>query len=242
VFQGEPVFALIVAAGQSQRMGVQDKIFAPLAGAPLLARTVEAFLQSPLVDQIVVVLREERLDAGLRLAEERDWPGHIVFCGGGERRQDSVQLGLHELAEEGWVLIHDGARPFVTPELVRRGLEAAGQTQAAVPVLPLKETVKQVSDAGLVERTLPRHALRTVQTPQVFRLGLIRKAHRHFAGSGQTFTDDAALLEAIGYPVAVFPGKARNIKVTTPEDLVRAEQLWKKKGHDDGRPPHRSGL
>lgn len=225
MFGGETVVALVVAAGSSRRMGGVDKIFAPLAGAPLLARTVECFLVSTLVDRVVVVLRAECLEAGRRLAMERGWPAKVAFCRGGERRQDSVRMGLEEAGEAAWVLIHDGARPLVTPELIARGLAAARATGAAVPGLPLSDTIKMVSPAGLVERTLPRQQLRAVQTPQVFRLERIRQAHRQLAGNGE-FTDDAALLEALEHSVAVFPGDPYNLKVTTPEDLRWAETLW----------------
>jgi 2-C-methyl-D-erythritol 4-phosphate cytidylyltransferase len=233
VSQGARVSALIVAAGQSARMGGLDKIFAPLAGVPLLARTVEAFLRSPSIDRIVVVLRPGLLEAGRALSREHAWPDRIRFCEGGDRRQDSVRLGLQEVLGEGWVLIHDGARPLVTAALIRRGLEAAGPTGAAVPVLPLPDTVKLISDTGLVERTLPRERLRAVQTPQVFRLALIREAHQRVSGSAQHFTDDAAVLEALGHPVAVFPGDPDNIKITTAQDLAEAEQLWGKRNLPD---------
>ncbi len=222
MFGGEGVCALVVAAGHSQRMGGQDKMFAPLAGIPVLARTVETFLSSPLVDEIVVVLRLERLAHGRRLAQGRGWPAAVRFCAGGERRQDSVRLGLQEIAGAGWVLIHDGARPLFTAGLIARGLEAAAATGAAIPgVLPV-DTVKLVTHTGLVKQTLPREQLRAVQTPQVFRLPLIRDAHRQLAASAGPFTDDAALLEALGWPVAVFAGESQNWKITTPEDLQRA--------------------
>ncbi len=207
-------------------MGGKDKLFSLLAGVPLLARTVEGMLSSPYVDEVVVVLRPERLEDGRQLACNRGWQ-RVRFCIGGPRRQDSVRLGLETLEGEGWVLIHDGARPFLTPTLVGRGLEAAAEKGAAVPALPLSDTIKRVSPSGLVEKTLPREALWGVQTPQAFRLSLIREAHRRFASSPQTFTDDAALLEALGHPVAVFPGEADNFKVTSAEDLQRAEALWR---------------
>ncbi len=241
MFRGEPVFALVVAAGQSRRMGGKDKLFSPLAGVLLLARTVERFLSSPYVDEVVVVLRPERLEDGRRLAYERGWQ-RVRFCTGGPRRQDSVRLGLETLEGEGWVLIHDGARPFLTPALVKRGLEMAAEKGAAVPALPLSDTVKRVSPSGLVEETLPRETLWSIQTPQTFRLSLIRQAHRHFASAPQTFTDDAALLEALGHPVAVFPGEADNFKVTSVEDMRRAEALCLLEQPAEESAPFRIGL
>lgn len=215
-------------------MGGQDKIFLSLAGVPLLGRTVESFLAAPPIDEIVVVLRDERLEAGRLLAQKRAWPAQVRFCSGGPRRQDSVRRGLEQIAGKGWVLIHDGARPLFTPALVDRGLEAAADTGAAVPVLPLTDTVKVVSPTGIVEGTLPRERLRAVQTPQVFRMDLIREAHRRLAGSEQTFNDDAAMAEALGHTVAVFPGEADNVKVTTREDLRRARALWSRRERQRG--------
>jgi len=225
VFQGESVTALVVAAGQSQRMGGQDKIFALLAGRPLLAHSVAKFLSSPLVEEVVVVLSAERLAAGRELAQEQGWPAHVRFCAGGARRQDSVRLGLEGIVGEGWVLIHDGARPLFTPALIEQGLAAAAKTGAAIPGLPPADTIKLITPTNLVKQTLPREQLRAIQTPQVFRLAFIRNAHEKFAGGAPEFTDDAAMLEALGWPVAVFPGEAHNFKITTPEDLQRAEIL-----------------
>jgi 2-C-methyl-D-erythritol 4-phosphate cytidylyltransferase len=226
VFHGEKVYALVAAAGESRRMGGQDKLLSRLAGVPVLARTVEVFLSSPLVDEIVVVLRQERLAAGRQLAAERGWPAQVRFCQGGDRRLDSVRLGLEEIAGEGWVLIHDGARPLFTAALITQGLEAAAPTGAAIPGIPPVDTIKVITHTSLVKQTLPREQLRAIQTPQVFRLALIREAHRKFATSAEPFTDDAAMLEALGWPVAVFAGEVQNWKITTPEDLQRAEAWW----------------
>lgn len=240
MFQQEPVTALVVAAGRSQRMGGRDKVFAPLAGRPLLAHSVEIFLTAASVDAIVIVLHPERLDAGRKIAQERGWPTHVRFCTGGARRQDSVRLGLEQMANEGWVLIHDAARPFLSVALIERGLAAATGTGAAVPGIEPADTVKQVSERGLVQATLPREQLRIIQTPQVFRLPLVRNAHDRFAKDPQNFTDDAAMLEALGWPVAVFPGETHNFKITTPTDLQRAALVLRKDstGGDCRGAPH----
>lgn len=227
MFRGEAVAALIVAAGQSRRMQGQDKIFAPLAGVPLLAHTVEAFLHSPLVDEIVVVLRQEALAIGQQLAESHGWPLWVHFCGGGRRRQDSVYLGLSAVNKRGWILIHDGARPVVRAALIEQGLWAAQNSGAAVPGIPVADTIKQVSQTGIVERTLPRAHLRAIQTPQVFRFDLIWEAHSRCSDSERVFTDDAALLEALGgCDVYVFAGDPDNIKVTHPQDFERLTLLF----------------
>ncbi|MBN1483127.1 MAG: 2-C-methyl-D-erythritol 4-phosphate cytidylyltransferase [Chloroflexia bacterium] len=233
MFEGEPVHVLIAAAGQSSRMQGQDKLFALLAGAPLLAHSVERFLQIPLVDRIVLVLRPDIIPQAQQLATARAWPEEMIYCHGGQRRQDSVRLGLEQLRGPAWVLIHDGARPWVTGDLLQRGLEAARSSGAAVPGLPVTDTIKLVSGQEQVEATLPRSRLRAIQTPQVFRLDLIREAHRHFADGEQSFTDDAALLEALQHPIVVFPGDPHNLKITHPQDIRRAEQLWQQEATDE---------
>jgi 2-C-methyl-D-erythritol 4-phosphate cytidylyltransferase len=143
----------------------------------------------------------------------------VAVCAGGERRQDSVAAGLHALGACEWVLIHDGARPCITPDFVRETLEAAQETGAAIPGLPVTDTLKQVDAAGRVVQTVDRAPLRAVQTPQGFRYAIIAAAHGRAA---HDVTDDAALVEAMGVPVRVFPGLSHNLKVTAPGDLELA--------------------
>jgi len=225
----EAVGAIVVAAGASARMGPStgsgravDKLFAPLGGWPLLARTLQAFQESPLVGRIVLVLSPANLERGRALAEEAGIGKLAVACEGGPRRQDSVRLGLEALGPCDWVLVHDGARPLVSAELIERGLATARETGAAVPAVPLADTLKQAAADGTVERTVDRERLWLAQTPQVFRYDLLLRAHREVTAD---VTDDAAMLEALGLPVKLFEGSAANIKVTTPEDLRLAEAL-----------------
>ena len=151
-------------------------------------------------------------------------PGHapagaVSVCKGGERRQDSVLRGLERLGSCDLVVIHDGARPFITPELLDRGIAAALEEGAAIAAVPVKDTIKQSDDCDVVERTLPRDRLWAVQTPQIFDASVIREAHEKVK---ETVTDDSSMVEAIGHPVKVFQGSYFNIKVTTPEDLTIA--------------------
>ena len=219
---GGAVGAIVVAAGASTRMGPADKLFADLGGMPLLARTLRPFQDSPLVDRIVLVLSVANLERGRELAAEHGIAKLAAACAGGPRRQDSVRLGLEALGACDWVLVHDGARPLVAAELIERGLAAAQETGAAVPAVPLADTVKEVATDGTVERTLDRDRLFAAQTPQVFRYDLLLRAHREVTAE---VTDDAAMLEALGLPVKLFEGSRTNIKVTTPEDLRLAEAL-----------------
>jgi 2-C-methyl-D-erythritol 4-phosphate cytidylyltransferase len=229
----ERVGAIIAAAGSSRRAG-QDKLFATVMGKPLLAWTLETFVHYSGLQRIVVVLRRETMEAGEALLASMHVDGLVVTCVGGERRQDSVRAGLERLEDCEWVLVHDGARPCVTPELIGQGIEAAKRAGAAIPAIQVTETVKEVGESNLIERTLPRSRLWTAQTPQIFRRELLVQAHEEF--SEETVTDDAELLERMGHAVWVFPGDPSNLKVTTAGDLVLAEALLQaraRRGNDE---------
>jgi len=219
------VGAIIVAAGESRRMGGVDKALALLGGKPILARVVDAFQGCNPIDQIVVVLSEQNLERGQQLVTEQGWSKVIDFCVGGRRRQDSVAAGLRRLSNCDWVVIHDGARPLVTVDLIERGLEAARETGAAVAAVPVTDTIKVAGDDRLVHQTPPRQNLWAVQTPQVFRTDIITEAYRQ---AKVEVTDDATLVEQLGYKVKLYMGSYANIKVTTPDDLALAEVLWRK--------------
>ena len=212
---------IVVAAGGSARMRGADKLFAPLAGRPLLAHVLSRFQESPTVDRIALVLSSENLERGRDLATEYGMTKISPICLGGPRRQDSVRLGLEALGECDWVFVHDGARLLVNP-LISEGLEAAQETGAAVPAVPITDTVKSAGPDGAVERTLDRSRLWAAQTPQVFRYDLLLRAHREVSAD---VTDDAAMLEALGLPVKLYLGSPLNIKVTNLEDLRTAEAL-----------------
>ena len=216
----EKVGAVIAAAGASQRMGGVDKIFLPLAGKPLLAHVIDVFQNCAVVKQIVLVLNKTNLERGRRLVEEQGFSGVVEVCPGGERRQDSVGEGLKRLVSCQWVIIHDGARPCLSLDLIEQGLREVRQSGAAIAAVPAKDTIKIVGAGGTIEDTPPRYNLWAAQTPQIFRFDIIEEAYRQAKGE---VTDDAALVEALGYKVRVYMGSYENIKVTTPEDLVLAE-------------------
>jgi len=227
MFNRQKVGAIIVAAGESSRMGGIDKMFAPLAGKPVLARVVAAFETAPSVDRIALVLNAHNIERGRRLAGTEHWQKVDAIVPGGALRQDSVKEGLGKLGDCKWILVHDGARPLVTVELIEAGLKAARETGAAICAVPVTDTIKLESTQGLVVRTLKRERLRAVQTPQVFRSDIIKEACAQDAGEA---TDDASLVEALGYRVKIYPGDYDNIKLTTPADLTVAEVLWRRKG------------
>jgi 2-C-methyl-D-erythritol 4-phosphate cytidylyltransferase len=224
--QKPKVASIIVAAGAAKRMEGIDKVFAPLGGEPLLLRAIRPFQQCSAVDQIVVVVSGEKEDRCRALVTGPEWSKVSDVCIGGERRQDSVAAGLKRLKEFDWVIIHDGARPLVTVDLIERGLEAAKGTGAAAAAVHVIDTVKIVGEDEIVKETPSRFTLRAVQTPQVFRFDVIQIAHQQdFNG----VTDDASLVERLGHKVKLYPGSYDNIKITTPDDLNLAEIILKRR-------------
>jgi 2-C-methyl-D-erythritol 4-phosphate cytidylyltransferase len=214
---------VIVAAGGGQRMGGINKSFAPLGGKPLLAWAVDTCHRCSLVQHIVLVLNDKDLTRGQKLKEERGW-SKVVICLGGARRQDSVREGLHRLRDCDWVMIHDGARPFLTLDLIEDGLKAASETGAVVAAVPVKDTIKLAAGGKLIKETLQRDGLWAAQTPQIFSFDVITKAYEKLAAE---VTDDAAAVEHLGYKVKLYMGDYNNIKVTTPGDLALARIIAK---------------
>ncbi len=225
------VGAIVVAAGSSTRMGDTDKLFVPMAGRPLLAHVLAPVQECPLIDRIVLVLSSANLQRGRDLVAEHSLDKVSAVCQGGPRRQDSVRLGLEALGPCDWVLVHDGARLLVEPA-ISEGLAAARETGAAVPAVPVADTVKMAGPDGTIASTVDRSRLWAAQTPQVFRYDLLLRAHREVTAD---VTDDAAMLEALGLPVKLYPGSALNIKVTRPEDLRLAEALLREATRSEGR-------
>lgn len=219
------VGAIIVGGGRGQRMAGVDKVFAPLGGQPLISYSIAAFQASRLVTAIVVVLNERNIAQGEDLIRAGRWRKVVAVVTGGERRQDSTRAGLAALPPCDIVAVHDAARPFVTTDLIRRGIETALTSGAAVAAMPVKETIKQVGDGGRVLYTPPRESLWAAQTPQIVQRPALERALALVAERGQTVTDEAAALEAAGETVTVFAGSYTNLKVTTPEDLILAAAL-----------------
>ncbi|MFL5625503.1 MAG: 2-C-methyl-D-erythritol 4-phosphate cytidylyltransferase, partial [Ktedonobacteraceae bacterium] len=207
---------VIVAAGSSRRMQGRDKLWLPLAGRITLARTIDVFENSLLIDTIILVLNAERLTEANALRQHEAWHKIAAIVPGGPRRQDSVRAGLDALAQcsptTQWVMIHDGARPLVTPAILEAGLQAAQERGAAIAAVPVKDTIKQAQH-GVISATPDRSRLWSIQTPLVFAFPLICQAH-HSPAAQQDATDDAALLERLGQRVTIFPGAYTNIKIT----------------------------
>lgn len=212
--------AIIVAAGSSQRMGGIDKLLAPLGGRPVIAHSIAVFATHPRIDALAVVVSPANEAAITAIARELAPYARIVL--GGSRRRDSVANGLDALGDCDYVLVHDGARPLVTADLIDAALDGAIQTGASLCAVPVADTVKRASEDGLVASTVNRDRLWLAQTPQAFRTDVLRRAH---AAPDIDATDDAALVELIEEPVRLVIGSTENLKVTTPADLALATAI-----------------
>ncbi len=214
--------AIIVAAGNSSRMRGVDKLYTTVGGLPLLAHTLRVFDAAPGIEDVVLVVAPDAVGQARSLVGELSGSKVTVVVPGGRRRQDSVAAGLAHLRVAEYVVVHDGARPLVTPEIIERGLQEAAKCGAAVAAVPVVDTIKEASEDGTVTRTLDRARLWSIQTPQVFRRELLERAHREVVDD---VTDDAAMVERLGAPVRVYQGAYENLKVTAPPDLALFEAL-----------------
>jgi 2-C-methyl-D-erythritol 4-phosphate cytidylyltransferase len=221
------VCAIIVAAGESRRMNGVDKLMASLAGKPVLAWSIEAFHQNPGIDRIILVNSQKNLEQVECLTIEQKWTKVAKVCLGGQRRQDSVAAGLSFVKDCDWIIIHDGARPLISQDLIEKGLEAARESGAAIAAVPVTDTIKLAGNDQFIIETPPRSNLWAVQTPQVFRYAILKEAYAQ--SGGNEVTDDASLVEQIGTKVKIYPGSYDNIKITTPHDLKVAELLIKER-------------
>jgi len=219
------VGAVIVAAGSSTRMGGADKLLANAGGRPVIAHAIAPFAAHEGIDALAVVASEANIDAIRAVAGE--FPATKVVAGG-RRRRDSVLNGLEALGDCDIVVVHDGARPLVTRELIDAALDGAVEAGAALCAVPVTDTVKRSGVSGLVQGTLSREGLWLAQTPQAFRVDVLRRAH---AANDIDATDDAALVELNEEPVKLVAGSRENIKITTPEDLRLVEALLAARGY-----------
>lgn len=215
---------VVVAAGSSTRMGF-DKVLADVSGLPVIVRCLKSFEQAPSVNEVVVVTRTELVPEVARLCQDYDLNKVIKVIRGGEDRTQSARLGTLECDHKAKLIaIHDGARPFVTVRVIEDAIAQGAASGAAAPAVPVKDTIKAAQE-GLVERTLDRSELYAVQTPQVFDADLIRAALQKALDDGVKLTDDCAAVERLGMRVVLTPGDERNIKLTTPTDLLIGEVL-----------------
>lgn len=216
--------AVIVAAGSSSRMGF-DKLLAEVGGMPVIVRCIEAFQQAPSIAEVVVVTREDLVPEVARLCQVFQQAKVSKVIRGGENRTQSARLGTLEARQDTpLIAIHDGARPFVPVQVIEDAVAQAAKNGAAAPAVPVKDTIK-AAENGLVTQTLDRSTLYAVQTPQVFDASLIRAALQKALDEGAELTDDCAAVERLGMKVVLTAGDERNIKLTTPIDLIVGENL-----------------
>ena len=226
------VTALIPAAGMGRRMGRKvAKQFLPLGDKPMLAHTLLMFQRASEIDDIIPILSQEDMESCLRDVIEQF---HITkvrtLVVGGKERQDSVMNGLRKLEKDASiVLVHDGVRPFVTAEMIRESVEHAKKGECVAVGVPLKDTIKEVDDRRQVRHTLERSRLWAIQTPQAFPVKTLKRAYEEAYKHNVYGTDDAMLAERAGFTVRVIMGSYENIKITTPEDLILAEEILKRK-------------
>lgn len=221
--------ALIVAAGRGTRMGPNvDKLFLEVGGAPVVAHTWRNFDVHPGIDELVLVVRAGMEESFRELAADQGFQRPFRLVTGGAERQDSVWNGLSALTNDTEVVaIQDGARPCTSPELIARCLDSARRTGAAVAALRATDTIKESDGGTTIARHLDRSRLWTVQTPQCFRVEVIRKALEAVRAAGRQVTDDTAACDLVGQPVELVEGLGPNPKVTTRSDLPWVELLLK---------------
>lgn len=229
--------AIIPAGGVGRRMGTGiPKQYIPLAGIPILARTLQVFQQSPVIDEVFIAVPDSDIsEVRLTIVERYGLTKVHLILPGGRERQDSVYNALQHASDEyGIIVIHDGVRPFVSVDLIGQAVAAAGEFGAITVGIPVKDTVKEVSAEGGVNKTVAREGLWLTQTPQAFLRPIIIAAYRKAAADGFYGTDDASLVERMDIPVRMIPGESDNIKVTTPDDVLLGDLLIRRSSRERG--------
>lgn len=227
------VVAVIPAAGLGIRMGGNTpKQYLSLGGMPLLVYSLKVFQHLECIREVILSVPASDVDYCWReIVKPFGLEKVTQVVAGGSRRQDSVRNGLEAISDQpDGVLVHDGVRPFIDQQIVRNVIDCAGQTGAAVVAMPIHDTVKRVNHSGIIQETLKREELWQIQTPQVFRYNWLVEAHNQAELHQWDVTDDAALIERMGYPVSVVEGSCFNIKMTKPDDLVLGEAILETMG------------
>lgn len=222
-------YAIIVAAGKSSRMKVQvDKAFVPLGPKPVLAYSMVAFEECPEIDGIIAVVKKDRVDSTKAMAKMFGCSKLETVVTGGSTRQLSVAKGLEQLpCDANIVAVHDGARPLVTPELISASIKAAKRYGSGVAGRKMTDTIKFVESGHKVTKTLDRSKVWAVQTPQTFKVSVLKEAYKYVLDNGLTVTDEASALEAAGMDVHLVESETTNMKITTLDDLTIAAALLK---------------
>jgi 2-C-methyl-D-erythritol 4-phosphate cytidylyltransferase len=227
------ISAVIVAAGKGSRMNMDtNKQYIDICGKPVIARTLQVFEDCRRINEIVLVVNQQDLEfCRTNIIDKYRFRKVKIIVPGGQKRQDSVCNGLLKVDKScSIVLIHDGARPFITEGCINLSIEAAFQFGASCVAVPSKDTIKKADSNGFAIETPDRSSLWLIQTPQAFKYGLILEAHKRAVDDGFEGTDDAVLVERLGAPLKLVMGSYDNIKITTQEDIVLAEAIAGSRG------------
>ena len=224
--------AIIVAGGSSQRMGF-DKLFAIIAGEPVIAHTIRAFEHATSISEIVVVAREERHDEIRKISRDTGFQKIRSIVPGGERRQDSVRAGLDQIDREAkYVAVHDAARPLITAEQIERAFDQCRVHGSAALAQPVNDTLKRADADLLVVSSVDRHQLYAMQTPQIFERKLIEDAYHNIYAENASVTDEVSAVERLGHKIALVVNDDFNFKITYPHDLPVADFILRKRVTD----------
>ena len=218
------VSAVIPAAGSSTRMGSGNKLMLEIQGVPVLARTIDVFQKNHLIDEIILVCREQDMMEYRELIREYSLDKVSLIIRGGSTRTESVLAGVRAAEKAAVVAIHDGARPLISDYVITKTIEAAMADQAAAPVVPIKDSVKRLEN-GKIVADVPRAQIAAVQTPQCFDRTLILKALERAIKENLPLTDDCSAVEVLGVNCTATEGSYKNLKITTPEDIAIAEAM-----------------
>ena len=225
------ISAIIAGGGSGKRMQSQEnKLFIEIGGTAILAMTTAVFESAEIINEIIITVPAEDIERTKNLIKQYSFKKVTQVIAGGPARQASVFNGLQAVsADTDTVVIHDGARPFVTEEIIARAIDVTKTCKAAVVGMPVKDTIKTVNGDGFIASTMDRNLLWQAQTPQVFDAALIKDAYAKAQKSGFQATDDSSLVERLGESVKMIPGSYENIKITTPEDIITAEAILRSK-------------
>ncbi len=216
---------VLAAAGQGKRMGVgMNKQFIPLNNKPILMHTLEKFYSKSWIDEIVIVAHPDEMEQMKQMIQALNMKRRIEIVPGGNERQESIYNGLSYIHSE-FIMVHDGARPFIDSTMLDRLYESLQHLDAVVVGVPVKDTIKVIDNMNQIRHTPDRKSLWAVQTPQAFRLSVLKEAYQKAKENNFFGTDDASLVERLGIHVTIIEGSYRNIKITTPDDLILAQAI-----------------
>ncbi len=224
------VAAIVVAAGWGKRFGGKKKQFQPLGAKPIIVYSIERFEESPLVEEIILVVSEDSVGYCQEIVEKFHFKKTTKIISGGQERQHSVRKGFNLVSSEtDVVVVHDAVRPFVTVSLIEEVIKESLKSDGAIAAVPVKDTIKKSSPENYVEKTRPRESLWLAQTPQAFRYDILRRAYEKAEKDSFLGTDESSLVERLGIRVKLVQGSQINIKITTEDDLLFGELVLKER-------------